>query len=309
MISGLVLIDKPEGWTSHDVVARVRRIVGQREVGHTGTLDPFATGLMIVVLGEATKLSDFFRDADKSYEVTLRLGVVTDTLDMTGTVVQESSVAFGAGAVQSAVEALQGHFTWPVPAFSAVKRDGQKLYDLARSGRAVETPLRPMTFSDVRFVSYADSTAVVRLRCSAGSYVRSWVAKVGESLGCGAVAVSLRRLQSSSFDVAKALTLESLESVVGAGQLRSHPSFVDVDKTLPRLPFVTVRDREERLLVNGTISFDLSRRLNEFQKEAYSSQTARTIRVLSARTDRMVALLEARPGEGLKIRRVLREQA
>jgi tRNA pseudouridine55 synthase len=211
---GLLLVDKPDGLTSHDVVSVVRRLFGQRQVGHAGTLDPLATGLLPVLLGQGTKLSQWATADDKTYETTARLGQRTDTLDAEGTVVQKDRVPnpLDPAALEAALAPLRGHITQRVPAYSAVKVEGQRLYQRARAGETVDAPTRPVTIHELTSLGYTPPRLSLRVHCSKGTYIRQLVSDVGDALGCGAHVEVLRRTRVGALDVGDAIPLATLQA-------------------------------------------------------------------------------------------------
>ncbi len=285
--------------TSHDVVARVRKALNQRAVGHTGTLDPLATGLMVMVLGEATKLSDYLTAADKAYRVKVRLGVKTDSLDRTGKVLEETPCDLPKETIERAALALQGEFEWPIPLFSAAKVDGKKLYEYGREGQDVVRPLKTMKFWDVRVLEAGQAYLEAELSCSKGSFIRSWASEVGESLGVGGCIDALERTRVGHWSLSKALPLETL-SAAGLGQ-----AFIPMGQALPSLKAVTATPREMKLLSNGQIPHDLGTRLIFEQKQAIATEKAIFVKVISGDGE-LLAILSAEPRQGLKIRRVFR---
>lgn len=299
--NGLLLINKPPGLTSHDVVGQVRRAIKQREVGHTGTLDPMATGLMILVLGEATKLSDFLTFADKSYRVKARLGVTTDTLDTTGTVLSKTAVDLPLERITEQALALQGEFEWPIPLFSAAKVDGKKLYEYGREGQSIELPRKVMHFSDVTVHDVEPDAVSVSLRCSKGSFIRSWCAELGKALGVGGCMEALERLTVGPYSLDQAITLPQLTADPEGALLK----VVSMADALPGLRSVRIPSKEERLLLNGQIPRDLANRLIIEQKEAFRRNEPIGIKVMSI-SGQLISILMAQPGNGLKIRRVFR---
>jgi len=217
-MNGFIVIDKPAGITSHDVVSRVRRILSTRKVGHTGTLDPFATGVLPVAVNDGTKAIPFLDEGSKAYDAVLRLGVATDTLDMTGSVLQETDCA--AVTRERFVEALSaflGDISQVPPMYSALKRNGQPLYKLARQGVEVEREARRVTISSLELVSFEPPLVGVRVVCTRGTYVRTLADDIGRSLGCGAALQELRRTASGPFDLRRSVTLDALESAVKDG--------------------------------------------------------------------------------------------
>ncbi len=211
MIHGVLLINKTAGGTSHDVVRAVRKILRQKAVGHAGALDPLAEGLMVILLGYGTKLSHYLLTADKQYHFTLRLGVTTDTLDKTGKITGTKEVRLSEERIKQVLQKSQGPLSLPVPLVSAVKIKGKKLYEYKRANQAIETPLREMTFYDLKIKNIQPETVEVVLSCSKGSYIRSWVSFVGKELETGACLETLTRLKSAPFKVESSLTLQEVE--------------------------------------------------------------------------------------------------
>jgi tRNA pseudouridine55 synthase len=299
-LDGLLLVDKAAGMTSHDVVAKMRKLLGQKRIGHTGTLDPIATGLMILVLGEATKLSDYLVAEDKAYTAEIRFGVRTDTLDRTGQVLETKPVNLSREYLESVIADLCGEFDWPVPLYSAAKVEGRALYELARKNVAVEPPVKTMAFWDVKLLAFEGELARVSMTCSKGSFVRTWVDQLGQRLGTGAVVEELRRTRVGAWRVEPALQMEGLEQEPDLGS-----AFVGLSESLPGMRSVVVDEREARLMNNGQIANSLAGRLVPEQKQAFSSGQPVFIKV-SLGTGRLLALVGAEPGQGLKIRRVFR---
>ena len=218
-MNGFIVIDKPPGVTSHDVVRCVRRILGTSKVGHTGTLDPFATGVLPVAVNEGTKAIPFLDEGFKGYVALLRLGVKTDTLDMTGRVLHEADVtAVSPDRLEAVVESFVGEISQVPPMFSAIKRNGQPLYKLARKGLEVERQPRWVRINTLEIISVSLPLVTLRVVCSRGTYVRSLADDMGAALGCGAALQELRRTASGPFDIASSVTLESLEDAVREGR-------------------------------------------------------------------------------------------
>jgi tRNA pseudouridine55 synthase len=207
-MNGVVIVDKPAGITSHDVVDRVRRLLGEKKAGHTGTLDPMATGVLPVCIGEATKLASFLTGDDKVYEVTMRLGVRTDTQDMTGQVLAEQEPRVTEADIRSALEAFAGTITQVPPQYSAVKVRGKALYKWARKGVRMEAPARQVEIRAIRLLGVEMPRVRFDVTCSKGTYVRTLCADVGERLGCGAALEALRRTASGAFRLEDAVSLE-----------------------------------------------------------------------------------------------------
>jgi tRNA pseudouridine55 synthase len=230
----LFLLDKPEGLTSHDVVERVRSATGVSRIGHSGTLDPMATGLLLLCAGGAARLQAFFTLLDKTYEGTIRLGRSTTTYDREGAAVGEARDASGvtAGAVEEAASAFRGEFLQTPPPYSAKKVGGRKFYELARKGEAVPTLPKKVRVSDLSFGSLSGDLLPFSISCSSGTYIRSIANELGERLGCGAHLDSLRRTRIGDFSVADAVALDRFEALSPAERLEG-PHAVP----LARVPF------------------------------------------------------------------------
>jgi tRNA pseudouridine55 synthase len=234
----VLVIDKPSGPTSFTVVQRVRRILRTgRRIGHGGTLDPLASGVLPICLGEATKLAPFLLDADKEYDAEVRFGVETDTLDAQGTVVASRDVAFDRAALEGALERFRGVIEQVPPMYSALKRDGRPLYSYARAGETVERAARTVTIHELSLVAFDGAVARLRVRCTKGTYVRVLAADLGRALGPGACLSALRRVASGPFRLEGAITLEELASRVSAGVPLPAVSLADA---LAHLPAVVV---------------------------------------------------------------------
>jgi tRNA pseudouridine55 synthase len=219
---GLLLIDKPQGMTSHDVVARVRRIIGIRAIGHAGTLDPFATGLLILCVGNATRLSEYLLGEIKSYSGRMKLGERTNTDDLDGEVIERREVHATPEDIERARAAFTGDISQVPPQYSAIQIGGKRAYKLARSGETVELQARPVQILELTLAFAGESTVDLRMKCTAGTYVRALARDVGEMLGCGAHLVSLRREQSGPFRLASAITLETLQQAAASGDWTAH---------------------------------------------------------------------------------------
>ncbi len=211
-MEGILLVDKPSGMTSHDVVQRLRKITGIQRVGHTGTLDPQATGLMIICFGRTTKLSLKFSESDKIYQVRFLLGLETDTYDSTGKVIDKKPVNITEMKLEELILDFKGIQQQRPPLYSAVKVRGRKLYEYARRNIPVEAPLRTITIYSLKLLSYDSPRGVLEVNCSKGTYVRTLVHDIGQKLGVGAVAEAIRRTQSGMFRVEMALTLDQIQN-------------------------------------------------------------------------------------------------
>ena len=211
MISGLLLLNKPKGITSHQLVQKVRFCLRQKSVGHCGTLDPMGEGLMLVVVGSACKLSSVLTSSDKRYEFTFRLGQVTDTLDITGHVITTTKVEVAPLIIEKVLKKNLGLLELFVPAYSAVKYQGKKLYEYARSGKEVPLIKKSMYFYDLKILNISETETTVQLSCQKGGYIRAWVAHIGEELGFGACLSRLNRLACPPFYLHQSLTLKDFE--------------------------------------------------------------------------------------------------
>lgn len=220
MINGFFVIDKPAGITSHDVVSRVRRILGTRKVGHTGTLDPFATGVLPVAVNDGTKVIPFLDEGSKTYEALVRLGVATDTLDMTGTILSETDPSrITREQFLSCISDFTGAISQIPPMYSAIKQNGQPLYKLARQGIDVERTARDVEIYALELLSFDLPHVAIRVTCSRGTYVRTLADDIGRQLGCGATLQELRRTASGPFRIDEAVTLTDLEHAAGEGRV------------------------------------------------------------------------------------------
>ena len=211
--NGIILIDKPQGITSHDAVFTMRRLLHTKKTGHTGTLDPDATGLLVVLVGRAAKAAEYIVSEDKVYEATLLLGVATDTQDSGGQVVFQSGDIPGELSVYRAVSSFIGDYSQVPPMYSAIKQNGRKLVDLARKGIETERQARPVVIHDIECDRKSEREYSLTVHCSKGTYIRTLCDDIGKKLGCGGCMSSLRRIKSGSFDVADALTLDECRSM------------------------------------------------------------------------------------------------
>ncbi len=235
MPNGILIIDKPAGWTSMDVCAKIRGILRERRVGHGGTLDPMATGVLPVFVGRATRAVEFAENGRKEYLAGLRLGLVTDTQDVTGTVLETRPVTARREDVEAALEKFRGEIEQIPPMYSAVKVRGKKLYELARRGKEVERKPRGVTIYELALLE-AESETDFRLRClcSKGTYIRTLCHDVGQALGCGGTLYSLRRTMAAGFTLAQAVTLEEVQE---RGEALLRP----LDSLFSQYPAVTLR--------------------------------------------------------------------
>lgn len=249
MYNGVINIYKEKGFTSHDVVAKMRGILKQKKIGHTGTLDPDAVGVLPVCLGSATKLCDMLTDRDKEYIAVLRLGVETDTQDITGAVLKECVVEATKEQMEEAIMSFVGDYAQVPPMYSALKVDGKKLYELARQGKEVERQARPVTIYEIEILDVNLPEATIRVACSKGTYIRTLCHDIGQKLGCGGTMVSLKRTKAGSFLLETAITLSELEKIRDEGKIGS--ILTPVDGMFADLAAVHVPDFALKLVKNG----------------------------------------------------------
>ncbi|MCL2204226.1 MAG: tRNA pseudouridine(55) synthase TruB [Defluviitaleaceae bacterium] len=247
MTPGIINVYKEKGYTSHDVVAILRKLAGAK-AGHTGTLDPNAEGVLPICLGQATKLAGFFSGADKTYVAEVVPGVTTDTGDMTGTVLTQQNVCVGADAFEKAVAGFVGEQLQTPPMYSAIKIGGKKLYELARKGETVERTPRRVLIEEIRVLSRGEGSFFIEVSCSKGTYIRSLCADIGEALGCGAAMGALTRTRSGLFFLEKATKIAELKEAAQGGGLREY--LIPVDAALP-YPRAGVREAGLTMALNG----------------------------------------------------------
>ena len=211
-VSGIILLDKPRGFTSNAALQKVRWLLNAEKAGHTGSLDPLATGVLPLCFGEATKFSQYLLDADKGYEALMQLGVTTTTADAEGEVLQRREVKISRADIEAALPRFRGQIEQIPPMYSALKRDGQPLYKLARAGEVVEREARSVTIARLELLGLEGEQARIAVACSKGTYIRTLVEDLGEVLGCGAHVIELRRTQAGPFDLAQTVTLDELDA-------------------------------------------------------------------------------------------------
>ena len=261
-MNGIVIIDKPQDWTSQDVTARLRRVFNTRRIGHGGTLDPMATGVLPVFVGRATRGVEFFEHAEKTYETLLRLGITTDTEDITGTVLTEQEVFVTEEQIQRTLETFRGEILQVPPMYSALKVNGQKLCDLARKGKEVERKPRPITIHELTLLETTENTLRLRVRCSKGTYIRTLCKDIGEALGCGGCMEALRRVTAGEYTIEESVPLLQLLEEEDPGKyLRS------VDTMFRSYPEVKLTANQEKRCRNGN-AFSIN--LPEGTYRAYS---------------------------------------
>ena len=245
-MNGIVIVDKPQEWTSQDVTARLRRVFNTRRIGHGGTLDPMATGVLPVFVGRATRGVEFFEHAEKTYETVLRLGLTTDTEDVWGETQEERDVAFSQETLEQVLEQFRGEILQVPPMYSALKVNGQKLCDLARKGKEVERQPRPITIHELTLLEQTVNTLHLRVQCSKGTYIRTLCKDIGEALGCGGCMAQLRRVTAGEYTIEEAVPLqELLDTQEPEKYLRG------VDTMFRNYPEVKLTSNQEKRCRNG----------------------------------------------------------
>lgn len=250
-MNGVIIINKPENFTSFDVVAVVRRLTGQRKIGHTGTLDPNATGVLPILLGNATKAQDIVPNHDKTYTAKFRLGITTDTLDIWGTVLSESGKTVNTADVLSVLDNFRGEIEQLPPMYSAVKVNGQRLYDLARQGREVERKPRRVTVYSLELVDFDEKTqsGTLGISCSRGTYIRTVIDDMGRLLGTGAVMTALCRTSACGYTLDDSITLENARKSAENGELAEH--IMQTESLFAGYRKITVSDAQAKRFSNG----------------------------------------------------------
>ncbi len=245
-MNGIVIVDKPQDWTSQDVTARLRRVFNTRRIGHGGTLDPMATGVLPVFVGRGTRGVEFFEHAEKTYETVLRLGMTTDTEDITGTTLTQQDVNLTEAEFLAVLPRFRGKILQVPPMYSALKVNGQKLCDLARKGKEIERQPREIEILELTCLEFTGTTARLRIACSKGTYIRTLCKDIGEALGCGGCMASLRRVQAGEYTIEEAVPLQELLETDDPGKyLRS------VDSMFRNHPAVTLTANQEKRCRNG----------------------------------------------------------
>jgi tRNA pseudouridine55 synthase len=250
-VDGILNIDKPQGWTSHDVVAWIRRVLKIKRVGHAGTLDPLATGVLLVCVGQATRISEYLMASDKTYRASILLGTITDTYDMDGEILATKPVGpeIDRGAIWLALGRFVGDLMQAPPAYSAIKQDGVPLHRRVRRGEVVRPEPRPVHIHSIQLVDYTAPCLTVDVTCDPGTYIRSLAHDFGQTLGCGAVLSGLRRTRSGRFLAENALSPDGVADAARAGDLARH--LHPLNAALAQLTPVPVVEDEVRRLRNG----------------------------------------------------------
>ena len=243
-IDGVFLLDKPQGMSSNDIMQKVKRVFQANKAGHTGALDPLATGMLPICLGEATKFSQFLLDADKRYIVTAKLGERTDTSDAEGQVVETRSVNVETSQILTALEQFRGDILQVPTMFSALKHNGKPLYEYARAGITVEREARPITIFELNFIEYQAPFLTLEVHCSKGTYIRTLVDDLGEVLGCGAHVTVLRRIAVADYPTEKMMTWDALQALAEQGDLDQH--LLPIDTAVSKLPALQLNAEQSK---------------------------------------------------------------
>ncbi|MBX9768089.1 MAG: tRNA pseudouridine(55) synthase TruB [Bdellovibrionales bacterium] len=300
-MNGILIVDKPSGLTSHDVVDQVRRRLGLTQVGHTGTLDPMATGVLAILVGEATKLSNYLMEGKKVYEAVVRLGLTTDTWDKEGKVLTETAAAEITPEflqkINQTIAEMTGRLNLKVPNYSAVKAKGRKLYEMARKNEEMPDIIKEMHFQTVDVTAVGGTDIAVRMVTSKGAYVRSWAFELGQRLGTGATLQDLRRTASLPYEIQNSIPLEKLESPLNL----VHPHFIPMADALTDWPLLMIDQGGERTLQHGQIPGPLAPMLIRLRHD----EGVTGVRLVSETTGQLLSILVPHPKQfGFKIGRV-----
>lgn len=256
-MNGILLVDKPSDWTSNDVVVKLKGMLRERRIGHSGTLDPMATGLLVVFVGRATRAVEFAEAHDKRYIAGLRLGTVTDTQDVTGNVLESHAVDVSDEEIKKALSVFVGEIDQIPPMYSAIKVKGQKLYDIARKGGEVERKARRIFISGLDLIGRSGSDCKLDVSCSKGTYIRTLCHDIGAELGCGGSMSALRRVRAGAFDVRDAHTLEEVQMAVNEG--RGEDLLLPVDTLFAEYEsYAADKEQEKKIRVGAVVPADIS---------------------------------------------------
>lgn len=256
-MQGLILLNKPEGITSFSAVRKIKWLCGEKRVGHTGTLDPLATGVLPVFIGRATALSGILLDADKGYTATVKLGITTDTCDITGTVLSKRAVNVTRDELENALSKFRGKISQVPPIYSALKKDGVRLYELARQGKDVEIEPREVEIKQLRLLDFSSDTFKIEVVCSKGTYIRSLCRDIGEELSCGATMTALIRTATSGFSLEDTVSLDELTKENIAGFVRPE------EEALSYLEEINVTEKQAvRFSNGGQLAFERLKKTN-----------------------------------------------
>ena len=247
-MNGILIVDKPAGWTSHDVVAKLRGLLGERRIGHGGTLDPMATGVLPVFVGRATRAVEFLENAGKEYEALLRPGLETDTQDTTGRILREEAVSLTRERLEAVLTAFRGELEQLPPMYSAIKVGGKKLYEYARKGEEAERKPRRVVIEALEIIGEREGDFLLRVACSKGTYIRTLCADIGAALGCGAAMAGLRRTRAGVYMLAQSHTMEEL---LALGREGTEALLLPTESVFAAYPRVTASASDEKRCRNG----------------------------------------------------------
>lgn len=314
LFNGVLLINKQTGCTSHQVVHEVRKALKQKSIGHAGTLDPLAVGLLVVLCGSATKLSPYFINQDKRYELSLKFGLQTSSFDLQGEILHSEELSLKAEEIKRVLEQGACELKIPVPIFSAVKVGGKKLYSYAFQGKEIKPPLKKMSFWGLEIHEIQKDSAHLSISCSKGSYIRSWVNYLGQKIKTGACLTKLKRVSSGSFQLKNSLTVSQLQQKISqkfptdekALKELLEESFLLSSSALTQFPQIELTARNMKLLRYGQIPVYI---LSQLQKEQINVNKKSQPQIIKAvRGGRLLALLELRPFKKIKILRNFPQQ-
>lgn len=243
-MNGIIIVDKPKGITSHDVVFKLRKILKTRKIGHTGTLDPIATGVLPICVGNCTKASNYLIADDKIYEAQIKLGILTDTSDITGNIIEEKQVNVSEEQIKDVISSFKGNQTQIPPIYSAIKVNGKKLYEYARQGIQVEIPSRQIEIFDIKIsnINMKENTVDIIVHCSKGTYIRSLCVDIGKKLGTVATMAGLRRIKSGNFKIEDSIKLEDINENV---------KLISLEQAFINSPKISLNNNEVEKLLNG----------------------------------------------------------
>ncbi|MCY4321782.1 MAG: tRNA pseudouridine(55) synthase TruB [Bdellovibrionaceae bacterium] len=309
LFNGLLLINKDRDCSSHQVVHEIRKILNQRSIGHAGTLDPLAKGLLIILCGSATKLSSYFINQNKRYNLSLKFGLQTDTFDLEGKVLNSKEVSLKPEDIKKVLKQNTCDLEIPVPIFSAVKVKGRKLYSYAFKDQKIDLPLKKMSFWDLEIHDIKKDSARLSISCSKGSYIRAWVNHLGQNIKTGACLTELTRVSSGDFELKNSLTLSELKQKVSQqfptdeNRLKQilEESFLFSNSALSQFSQIELTERNAKILKQGNLPDYILSQLEKDQIAVNKKGQAQILKVVKAQ--KLLALLEIKPFEKIKILR------
>jgi len=305
--NGVLLVHKDKHCTSHDVVQKIRYLLNQKAVGHAGTLDPMATGLLVILLGSATKLSTYLLNADKRYKICMQFGWITDSYDAEGTVIQKQKVSLAKDQIKQVIQKNIGDLELLVPPFSAIKVKGKKLYAYARAGEPIKRPCKKMSFYDLNIHYLSEDQAELSISCSKGTYIRSWVHELGQQLKVGACLTSLKRLSSGQFSVDDSVTVSKFQHLLDQHRPKNDKdlkticenSFFLPSQALSEMPCLELNNRNTQSLLKGFVPEFIIKATQNYQIQVNQAGRAQVIKGVQG--DRLVTLLVVEPFKKIKI--------